>query len=327
MSADIIRCIEPQIYSSSGSDAAASFEERRAILLARLSEGELTPTLQSALQEHLSHCTACSEFVKDLNDDAKGMGDLDRRIIEASCPSSLNLDRFVTSRQQLVPAEQQRIEIHLQQCPLCEEEAEWIKKMESRAVVSFVSNNKKTIQYASIAAALFFMALSIFLFYDRMAVRNTESRLRAAAVIKQPDQIDYFALQGSSSLLPEKMTGIYEQGVEALKQQRFEEAIRHLELVARAHPEHSGAVFLLGYSYYQMNEPQRAFELCDRAEKMLPHSLERCLSLVNIALKTGHYRRALEEISGLHHAAPDHPEIKQTYERITAISRGRILRL
>ena len=76
-----------------------------------------------------------------------------------------------------------------------------------------------------------------------------------------------------------------------------------------------------------MNEPERAFELCDRAEKIAPHSLERCLSLVNIALKTGHYRRALEEIHGLHHTAPDHPEIKKTYERITAISRGRTLRL
>jgi hypothetical protein len=94
-----------------------------------------------------------------------------------------------------------------------------------------------------------------------------------------------------------------------------------------AHPEHSGAVYLLGYSYYQMNELEKAFELCNHAEEMTPKSLERCLTLVNVALKAGHYGRALDEISGLHHVAPDHPEIKATYEKIRAITQGRTLKL
>jgi tetratricopeptide (TPR) repeat protein len=329
MSRNRNRCIEPQIYASDG----ATFEEERAILLARFAEKELAPELQRTIQDHLSRCTACAEFLKNLND-IEDFADLkSREMIDASCPSSVNLDRFLFSRNELSADELQRIEMHLQDCPLCEEEGEWLRDIEMQAETPAVHNAGKMpavhnwFQYASVAAALLFMALSIFLLFDRVSIRNTEARLRSAAVVKEPDQIDYSALKRSSVPLPQKMNVIYEQGIEALKQRRFQEAIRHLELVATAHPDHSGALFLTGYSYYQMNVPERAFELCDRAEKMSPHSIVRCLTLVNIALKTGHYRRALEEISGLHHEAPDHPEVKQTYDRITAISRGRTLRL
>lgn len=325
MSQNINRCIEPQIYTSSDG-GGVWLEEERAILLVRFSDKDLDPESEKAIQEHLSRCSGCTELLKELNGIQEAVG-LDRQWIEARCPSSLNLDRFVFSENELSAEEKQKIHTHLQNCLLCKEETEWLRNSESPAVIPFSSPNKNWFQYASVAAALFFFALSIFLVFDRLSLRNTEARLRSAAVIKPPEHIDYPALKSSTVVLPAKMSGIYEQGVNALKQSRFQEAIRHLELVATAHPEHSGAVFLLGYSYYQMNDPERAFELCDRAEKIAPHSLERCLSLVNIALKTGHYRRALEEISGLHHAAPDHPEVKQTYDRITAISRGRILKL
>ena len=321
---EINRCTEPQIYTSSAS-GGLSLDEGRLILLARFSERDLDPERERIVQEHLSRCPGCAELLSEL--EATIALD-DQRWIDATCPSSLNLDRFVFSPNELTAIEQQKIKTHLQDCPLCKEESEWLRSSQTPpAVIPLASKNTKWLQYASVAAALFFFALSTFLIFDRISIRNTEARLRSAAVIKSPGQIDYSALSGSSPVLPEKMNDVYEQGVEALKKRRFQEAIRHLELVQTAHPGHSGAVFLLGYSYYQMNELEKAYELCDRAEKIGPHSLERCLTLVNIALKTGHYRRALEEISGLHHAAPDHPEVKQTYDRITAISRGRTLKL
>lgn len=325
MSRDKNRCIDPAFYTPHARDAA--FDGARAILLARYSEKELDSALEHSLQEHLSRCESCSALLKDLTEGVSPQFP-DETWAYAVCPSSSSLDRYVFAQSELVAEERARIELHMQECPMCVEETEWLKQIKPpEEAISFSKRKANWTQYAAVAAALLFMALSTFLLIDRLAIRKTEESLRSAAVIKEPQDIDYIALQTSSVPLPEKMDGIYRKGVEALKGRRFQEAIRHLELVATAHPDHSGAIFLMGYSYYQMNEPQRAFELCDQAEKIAPHSLERCLSLVNIALKTGHYERALEEISGLYHAAPDHPEIKRTYDRIRAISRGRALRL
>jgi predicted Zn-dependent protease len=76
-----------------------------------------------------------------------------------------------------------------------------------------------------------------------------------------------------------------------------------------------------------MKEPEKAFALCDRAERMIPHSMELCLSLVHIALKTGNFGRAIQEISGLHHEAPNHPGVQAMYEQITSITRGNTIKL
>ena len=318
MTEDINRCIDPQIYPGS-----ESFGERRAVLLGSYIEKELDADLEGRIREHLDRCACCTEFVRDLQNIEELRTD-SGSVIHASCPSSSDLDRFAS--QTLPKPQQDKIAAHLSECALCKEEMTWLQNLDDIPAVSNVSRTN-WVQYGAIAAALFFMVLSFFLFTQRASISATEERLRAAAVIKEPNQIDYEALAVSSTPLSENMAGIYEKGIEALRRQSYQEAIRHLEIVMRAYPDHSGCTYLVGYSYFQMNHQQRAFELCDRAEKMSPHSLERCLTLVNIALKTGHFRRAIEEISGLHHAAPDHPEVKATYERITAITEGRTLRL
>jgi len=103
--------------------------------------------------------------------------------------------------------------------------------------------------------------------------------------------------------------------------------VRAMERVTDARPDHSGAIYLLGYSYYQLHDMDKAFALCDRAEQMHPHNIERCLFLVNIALKTGHYGRAIAEINGLHHGAPDQPEVKALYDQIMSITQGQTVKL
>ncbi len=323
MSPDLNRCTEPAIYAS---QTAGSFEEGRAFLLGRYVEKELDAQLEAIIREHLKRCVCCSNFLKKLDHDQE-FQIAETTIIYTSCPSSKNLDKYVFAPAGLSAPEHLKIEQHLRDCSFCKEETEWLKSCETPKTTTTPASRRNWIQYASIAAALIFMVLSVFLFSQRFSVKNTEDRLRAAAVIKTPDQIDYASLLNTSVSLPARMADVYQEGVESLKNRRFQEAIRHLEIVATAHPEHSGAVFLLGYSYYQMNEPEKAFELCDRAEKIVPHSVERCLSLVNIALKTGHFGRAIREISGLHHVAPNHPEVKKTYETITAITGGHVLKL
>lgn len=318
MTDDFKRCIEPQIYPADAT--GASFAERRAILLGKYVEKELNADLENQIREHLDRCDCCTEFVRDF----QNTGELrSAEFVHASCPSSPDLDRFVFGN--LPQAQRAQIAIHLTECPLCKEESEWLQNLRNPS--EFSTRPRNWLPYAAIAAALFFMAISLVLFSQRASIQDTEGRLRAAAVIKAPQEINFTALRDTSVALPEKMHGIYQKGVEALKRESYQEAIRHLEIVMTSHPDHSGAIYLLGYSYYQMQEPERAFELCERAERMSPHSLERCLSLVNIALKTGHFTRAIEEINGLHHAAPDHPEIKATYERIKAVTHGRTLRL
>ncbi|MCI0604865.1 tetratricopeptide repeat protein [bacterium] len=324
MNQDKNNCIEPDLYTSHA--AGSSLEETRAVLLGNYAGKELDPKLETILREHLTRCACCSEFVSQLQELEQFRAN-DMSVVHASCPPSLNMDRFLFQPEELLGGEKERISQHLKECPLCKEETDWLKNLEQPKTIPFSPPRMNWLQYASVAAALFFMTLSIILFWQRASVQQTENRLRALAVIKEPDQINYVDLKNLSVSLPEKMEILYDHGVKALQQQRFQEAIRNFELVATAHPDHSAAIYLLGYSYYQMNEPEKAFALCDRAEKIIPHSMERCLSLVHIALKTGNFGRAVQEINGLHHEAPNHPEVKALYDQITSVTRGKILKL
>jgi tetratricopeptide (TPR) repeat protein len=324
MNQDKNRCIEQDLYASHAPDF--SLEEARAILLGKYVEKELDPKLDNIIREHLNRCKCCTEIVKQL-EEMEAFHTSDASVIHASCPSSLNMDRYLFQPEDLPAGEQERISQHLKDCLLCNEETAWLKNLDQPEAIPFSAPKRNWVQYASIAAALFFMTVSVILFLQRSSVQQTEDRLRAIAVIKEPDQINYAELKSSSVSLPEKMDILYEHGVRSIQQRRFQEAIRNLELVSTAHPDHSAALYLLGYSYYQMNEPERAFELCDRAEKIVPHSMERCLSLVNIALKTGHFGRAIQEISGLYHEAPNHPDVKAMYDRITSVTQGRTVKL
>jgi len=317
-------CIEPDLYATHASEFA--LEEAKVILLGKYAEKELDPKLESILREHLTRCVCCSEFVTQL-DEIEEFRAGDVSIVHVSCPSSLNMDRFLFHPDELPAGEKDRISRHLKDCPLCKEETDWFKNLDQPKPIPFSPPRKNWLQYVSVAAALFFMTFSVILFWQRASVQKTENRLRALAVIKEPDQINYLDLKNSSVSLPDKMNVLYDHGVRAIRQRRFQEAIRNLELVSTAHPNHSASIYLLGYSYYQMNEPEKAFALCDRAEKIVPHSMERCLSLVHIALKTGNFGRAVQEISGLHHEAPNHPEVQAMYEQITSITRGSTLKL
>jgi Anaphase-promoting complex, cyclosome, subunit 3 len=318
------RCIEPNPYATHASDFG--FEEARIILLGKYAEKELDSKLESLLREHLTRCACCSEVVAQLSEIEEFRAS-DVSIVHASCPSSVNIDRFLFHSEELPAGEKERISAHLEDCPLCKEETNWLKSVEQPKPIPFSLPRKNWVQYVSIAAGLFFMTLSIILLWQRSSVQQTENRLRALAVVKEPDQIHYADLKNSSVPLPEKMNVLYEHGVRAIQQRRYDEAIRNLELVSAAHPDHSASIYLLGYSYYQMNEPEKAFALCDRAEKIIPRSMERCLSLVHIALKTGNFGRAIQEISGLHHEAPNHPGVKAMYEQVTSITRGNTLKL
>jgi len=69
-----------------------------------------------------------------------------------------------------------------------------------------------------------------------------------------------------------------------------------------------------------LNQPEKAFKLCDLSHDIHPHAFERCIFLVNLALKTGHFDHARLEIATLHHEAPDQPEVKRLYPEIMRLS-------
>jgi tetratricopeptide (TPR) repeat protein len=310
-------CVEPELYTS---QAQAPFDEARALLLARYTEKEVDPSLENRIREHLDRCACCTEWMREFKSTEP--------IAVASCPSSVDLDYFAFDRSKLTSAKEKKIEEHLADCPLCREEIQWLQKLEpapgDRKGYVPPPTRRPLFQYLSLAAALFFMVLAASFYFDE---KQTEHKLHALAEVKQPHEIDYASLVASSEPLPPELQQLYDQGVNALRGGRYEEAARHLHLVMNARSNHAGSVYLLGYAYYQLNEPQKAFDLCDRAEKIRPHSLERCLSLVHIALKTGHYGRAVREINGLYHEAPDHPQVRTLYHQISSITNGRILKL
>ena len=107
------------------------------------------------------------------------------------------------------------------------------------------------------------------------------------------------------------------------KQGNFRDASVIFEGIKKEDPKNSASLFLLGYSYYKMDEPEKAFAMCNLAEQIQPKSYERCMFLVKIALKTGHYDRALAEISSMYHEAPNYPPIRDMYRQITALTSGR----
>jgi tetratricopeptide (TPR) repeat protein len=320
MARNATRCIDRKFYTSRMPDGSS--EEARAILLGQYEEKELDPALEKLVREHLDRCDSCAQFLAGLEDVPNAM------FIEASCPSSVAIDAFLFNRHQLQEKEAARIEHHVEECEMCREELAWLKDLEARKIVEFSPAARRNWpQILSIAAAVFFAVLASALLLQIAQIRNTEAKLQALAVVKRPNEINFDRLRTSSVSLPEDLDRIYQDGVNSLRQGNFEESARDMEKVVASAPNHSGALYLLGYSYYQMRQTEKAFEICDRAEQMQPHDLERCLSLVQIALKTGHYGRAIREISALHHNAPDQPQVKVLYDQITSITRGKKIEL
>ena len=323
MNREPIRCVEPELYSSQLS--GSGLEEARAILLGKYSEKELDSALEDKIREHLGRCDCCTQFLKDFeNVDLTNSSEM---VIDARCPSSLKVDRFVFHRDQLSRTETERIDQHVAECEFCKEEIVWLKNLQAEKVIDFIPQKRDWTKILSIAAAIFFVLVSAILYQQKISTRTTEQRLQSLAQVKEPDQINFDALRVSSVALPQDLDRLYEEGVNSIKQRRFRDAAKALDRVASARPDHSGAIYLLGYSYYQLRELDKAFAFCDRAEQMRPHNMERCLSLVHIALKTGHYGRAIREICGLYHEAPDQPQVKELYEQITSITRGQTIKL
>lgn len=312
-------CIDRSFYLQQ--DPVSGFEEARAVVLGKYMENELEAAVFDAASKHLHRCKCCAQFVEDLaKPDVKGQGS--QVIPTAVCPSSETLDFYLFTAQKLSETERIRVEKHLKECPLCREESEWVKGWEQPESRPSPAPAASWLQYGWMAAAITFMVLATVLIWQKQITATPEDQLRALAVIKEPAQINYESLSRTSPELSSDEEVVYEKAVAAFKNQDFRSAAAGFEQVTQRAPDHSASLYLLGYCYYKLNQPEKAFSLCDRAEKIQPHSYERCMSLVNIALKTGHFGRALQEIASLYHEAPKHPEIRELYFRILSITKG-----
>jgi predicted Zn-dependent protease len=210
---------------------------------------------------------------------------------------------------------------------LCREETEWLQNIESSKVVSFPSSRRRWLNALSVAAAFFFMALASILWWKQTQISQPDRQLRALASVKETQEIDFDSLNRNASPMDPTATKQYEEALALFKSHEFARAAKLFHAVLKQHPEHSASLYLLGYSYYKMDQAEKAFDLCQRAERIEPHSYERCMTLVHLALKTGHFDRALMEISALYHEAPDDPEIHRMYHSILSITKGRTLKM
>ena len=307
-------CNKPGFYQPYRPGKTA--EESRIYTVAAYAENELSPAARAEVDQHLKSCTACRELLAELSEDSAD------QVAVARCPSSESLDAFVFSREKLNAETVRKIEEHLQRCPLCREESAWLRNIEESAAPEAPA--QLTVVRTPVApilamAAMLAAAFAAFLFWQARSPVVPAQQLSQLAVIKEPSQIDYAKLERSAAQLESEAQQQYQSGVELFQQGNFAEASRVFERLREKAPDHSASLFLLGYSYYKLNEPEKAFALCNQAEGIRPHSLERCMFLVNLALKTGHYERARLEITSLYHEVPDHPEIRSMYQRITAL--------
>ena len=317
-------CIDQDLYVREM--PGSSFQEARAVVLGMYLEKEAGTELEKKIKEHLEHCKCCIQFFESLEQAGEFPFKQDL-IPRAVCPSGSSLDAYLFDPASLSGEQKRRLDLHLQECPLCKEETDWLRNLEQEKVIAFPTAGKNWVVSLSAVAAVCFLILSAILWWKGFHTKVPEEQLRALAVIKQPEQIDFAGLDLTSESLPFAVNPLYQQAKGLLKQHQFQEAAQNLEKVLQSQPDHSASMYLLGYCYYYLNEPEKAFALCDRAERIEPHAMERCLSLVNIALKTGHFARAFSEIHGLYHEAPEVPEIRDMYDRITALTRGRTLKL
>jgi len=307
-------CVDPEFYKSRHPQETT--EVARMLVFGAYSESELDEKSRENLKRHFENCSFCSKAFTEF----EGTGDLQTmdRIPAAVCPSSETLDCYQFDRGLLSAPQTERIERHLQECKLCSEELEWLKNLETpRKREQFSST---WLQSALAAAAAVVLAVSTFVFWEKSTGRVAEQELRTLAAIQEPDQINYSALIETSKPLSEETQPVFDQALEAFRAHRFREASTLLEDVVRKQPQHSASSFLLAHSYYRLNQAEKAFKLCSLSESIHPHSFERCIFLVNLALKTGHFDRARLEIATLHHEAPNAPEVKRLYHEIMRLT-------
>lgn len=312
-------CIDPEFYRAQNSQE--SIPVVRMVMLGKYLEGELDQKLSEDQRLHLEKCPFCTGEFQEL----QNVGDLNTadQIPMSVCPSSGTLDQYQFDKASLSVTQITKIEIHLQKCTLCAEELEWLKDLE-RSHKKRENYSYNWFQSALAAAAAVVLALSTFIFWQKSTVKASDNELRALARIQEPAQINYSALMETSEPLKEDLQPTFEEGMKSFRSLQFEKARSDFETIIQKQPKHSASLFLLAHCYYRLNEPEKAFQLCSLSENIHPHSFERCIFLVNLALKTGHFDHARIEIATLHHEAPDQPEVKRLYPevmRLTAPSR------
>lgn len=308
-------CIDPEFYRSQNSRETVPVT--RLLLFGKYLEGELDQQLSDGLRLHLEKCSFCAaEFQEIKNvDDLSAAGE----ITVGVCPSSSTLDHYQFNRTSLSATQITKIEVHLQKCSLCAEELGWLRDLEgSRKKRESYSYN--WFQSALAVAAAVVLALSTFIFWQKSTVKASDHELRALARIEEPDQINYSALMETSEPLKDELQPTFEEGMQAFRSLQFEKARSDFETIVQKQPKHSASLFLLAHCYYKLNEPEKAFKLCSLSHDVHPHSFERCIFLVNLALKTGHFEHARIEIATLHHEAPDQPEVKRLYPEVMRLT-------
>lgn len=313
-------CGNPALYMQNLQ--GRSSEEARAVTLGMYIEKELPEDLQKQIEQHLRTCNPCADLLKEL--DSTDQVILDDPIPYAVCPASKVLDQYLFDRTSMPAELARKVSVHLHECPLCKEEMEWLTKAEKNKMMSFSFSSHKKVEYLAIAAAIFFFVLSVFLYQQKESLEFPGKQLQTLAVIQEPDQIDYASVLSESPALSSSLQQNFDQALQYFKAKDYRRASLLLERITKQDPTSSASFFLLGYCYYKLDKPQKAFALCDLAEQMHPKSYERCMLLVNIALKTGHYDRAITEITAMYHEAPEDPGIRDLYQRIMTVTRGRL---
>jgi tetratricopeptide (TPR) repeat protein len=308
-------CLDPEFFRSRNPQETLSVA--RMLVLSAYQEGELDETSREKLGLHLQECSFCMEEFQAL----QNINDLSTtdEVPFMVCPSSETLDHYQFDRASLSVLKVTRIEKHLEGCKLCAEEMKWLKDLE-RSHKKQESFSHNWFQSALAVAAAVVLALSTFIFWQKSTENAADNELRALARIQEPDQINYSALMETSEPLKENLQASFEQGLQAFRSLQFDKASSDFENVVQKQPDHSASLFLLAHCYYRLNQPEKAFKLCSLSHDIHPHSFERCIFLVNLALKTGHFDHARMEIATLHHEAPDQPDVKRLYPEIMRLS-------
>src|SRR5262249_29702569 len=184
------------------------------------------------------------QFLEELEGNVDKPATAKEKIPYAICPSSVDMDAYLFRKQDLPAEKRDRIGTHVSECPLCREESEWLNGLggaePSTEPIPF-QPRRSWVEYSAVAAALFFFVFSSLLLWRQHMTQVPDQKLRALAVVKEPNQINYAALNQISVSLSPASDAVYHEGLTAFQKGDFEAASSAFEKVLNSATNHAAS--------------------------------------------------------------------------------------
>jgi hypothetical protein len=280
-----VRCTHPGLFASD-----------------RLWDVARTTEPDPELVEHLRGCRYCSELLESFQR-LNAAFSMPGKTTLAVCPGASTLAAYHYGD---VDADRvMNLERHLEACPLCREEMDWLKKTAAPKVTEMP---RRLLAYALVAAAVLLIALIPVL------RRTGPPSSRYADLAQMPDLDTTDLLRAARPADREPL----QRAMAAYQSHDYRTAERTARDVL-ASADDPAAQFVLSMALYREGKPADAYDAMRVSERMAPMTAYRCWATLQLALLRGDCAQIERECS---HVA-GHPQYADRERKIQNIIRQR----